>query len=318
MTAKAPGNVFVCGLHRSGTTLLTNAIASHPEIACFKNTPAIEQEGQFLQNILPIGQAFGGAGRFAFDSGSHMTEHSPYATQANAAAMAAQWAQYHQANRSWLVEKSPPNLLRTRLLQSMFPTARFIILTRHPIAVALATQKWTHTSPFSLIAHWLRAHEILAADLPHLRRVMMISYESFIKTPSREMDRIWRFLDLPPHPIDIETHDRNRPYFDRWLHALSQVAAPALPPQRSVWQSLCKKLAFSTANAAALKRLQFGRYSDTYDAIMAFDRLIRAHGYSLSDLSLSPVNGGEPAAFPVFGTNEKTGMKTRSHALFPS
>jgi hypothetical protein len=298
LTAKTPGNVFVCGLHRSGTTMLTDAIASHPEVACFKNTMAIAQEGQFLQNILPTGQNFGGAGRFAFDPRSHMTEHSPFATQANAAAIAAQWAQYHQADRRWLVEKSPPNLLRTRLLQSLFPTAHFIIVTRHPIAVAMATQKWTHTSPFSLIAHWQRAYEILAADRPHLRHVMMITYEAFVAAPWQEMDRIWQFLDLPPHPTNIEIHDRNQPYFDRWLHALSQATLPSLPPQRSLWQALCKKLAFSTASAAALKRLKFGRNSDTHDAIMAFDHLIRVHGYSLFDLFLSPSNVGGPPEVP--------------------
>ena len=34
-----------------------------------------------------------------------------------------------------LVEKSPPNLVRTRFLQALFPDARQIVVTRHPIAV---------------------------------------------------------------------------------------------------------------------------------------------------------------------------------------
>ncbi len=37
--------VFVCGLHRSGTSLLARALAEHPAASGFQNTGAIEDEG---------------------------------------------------------------------------------------------------------------------------------------------------------------------------------------------------------------------------------------------------------------------------------
>ncbi|MDH8276096.1 sulfotransferase, partial [Klebsiella pneumoniae] len=57
------------------------------------------------------------------------------------------------------MEKSPPNLLRLRLLQAVFPDAAFVVIVRHPVAVAYATQFWAKTPPLEQIEHWLIAHE---------------------------------------------------------------------------------------------------------------------------------------------------------------
>ena len=46
--------VFVCGLHRSGTSLITRSLMDHPEVSGFRDTGAIEDEGQFLQTVLPL------------------------------------------------------------------------------------------------------------------------------------------------------------------------------------------------------------------------------------------------------------------------
>ncbi len=44
-------------------------------------------------------------------------------------------------------------------LQAMFPESRFVVLTRHPIAVAIATSKWTRSSLPRMIEHWPRYYE---------------------------------------------------------------------------------------------------------------------------------------------------------------
>ena len=287
-------NLFVCGLHRSGTSLVTKAIAAHPDVASFKHTDAIEQEGQFLQAIFPTDQEFGGPGRFAFDPQAHLTEHSPLATKENAALLSAKWAEFHEPGRSVMVEKSPSNLLRTRLLQALFPQARFVILTRHPIPVALATQKWTHTSPFSLVAHWVQAHALLEQDLPYLRRVMILSYESFVADAAGTLDRIWQFAELPPHRAEIEAEDRNQTYFERWRNEFTQSRSIANQFGRfeQIWHRLRKKLKRATPEQQRLERLEFGRRSDAQDVVVAFEPAVRAFGYSLTDFSLAPNRDG--------------------------
>ncbi len=43
-------------------------------------------------------------------------------------------------DREYLVEKTTQNILKTRFLQSIFPESAFIIVFRHPIALAYATK----------------------------------------------------------------------------------------------------------------------------------------------------------------------------------
>ena len=110
--------VFVAGLHRSGTTPLARLLAAHPEISGFDGTGVKEDEGQHLQDVYPSARRYGGAGRFALDPRSHLTEESPLATPENATRLARQWSQHWDLDRRLLLEKSPPNLVMTRFLQA--------------------------------------------------------------------------------------------------------------------------------------------------------------------------------------------------------
>jgi len=134
--------VFVCGLHRSGTTLLTRNIARMPGCTGFANTGAIEDEGQFLQDVYPTDQQLGGLGRFGFNAQAHLTEKSRLLTRPNIDRLRRSWDSHWDQNKSIFVEKTPGNLIMTRFLQKTFPNSYFIVIKRHPIAVSLASQKW--------------------------------------------------------------------------------------------------------------------------------------------------------------------------------
>lgn len=281
-----PRNLFVCGLHRSGTTLITDTIAQHPAIASLKHDKGPENEGEFLQSVLSGGNDWGGPGRFAFAPQSHLTEASPLATEETARAVMAAWAPYHQPDRPWLVEKSPCNLLRMRLLQALYPQAKFVIVMRHPIAVSLATQKWTHTSPFSLMAHWLRAYQIAADDLPHLRDTLVVRYEDFVASPHENMDRIWQFLELPSHRVEIKVKNSNQRYFARWQQELEASRAQRqreLAANNGLGARLWKKLKYQPATYKRMSRLIDGQRSDLISAVEAFEISANRFGYSLID-----------------------------------
>jgi len=209
--------VFVGGLHRSGTTLLASCLAAHPAASGFADTGAIEDEGQFLQSVYPIARQYGGPGRFGYAPAMHLTENSPLVTETNRQRLWAEWSKFWDYRRPILIEKSPPNLLKARFLQAMFPDARFIMVLRHPIANAFATQKWSGTRLHDLIKHWLVCNEIMLTDMRHLRRVTLLRYEDLIANGDAELSRLHAFVGLEPQLHDLKPREGlNDNYFDRW------------------------------------------------------------------------------------------------------
>jgi hypothetical protein len=222
----APRLVFVGGLHRSGTTLLARCLTAHPEIGGLRGTGVPEDEGQHLQDVVPTARALGGPGRFALRPEAHLTEGSALVGEASRQRLLEAWAPYWEA-RPVLLEKSPPNLLRTRFLQALFPEAAFVMVTRHPIAVSLATRKWCHRPIPSLLRHWLAAHRTFRGDRPSLHRSLVVPYERLVAEPERTLSEVCGFLDLAPRaPADSVRRDGNARYFARWRRALGGPLAP--------------------------------------------------------------------------------------------
>lgn len=210
--------VFISGLHRSGTSVLHRLLAAHPQVSGFHDTGAPEDEGQHLQSVYPPAKPFGGPGRFGFDPRSHMDETHPLATPENAERIFAEWSRHWRADATVLVEKSPPNLVRTRFLQALFPTASFITLLRHPVAVTCATEKWRPKDGIDrLLEHWVVCHERFEADRPHLHRSTVVRYEELVTDPERVLAELFRFVGVEPVPAGEPVHSRiNGKYFERW------------------------------------------------------------------------------------------------------
>lgn len=229
--------VFVCGLHRSGTTPLARCLSAHPQVSGFAGTGVTEDEGQHLQSVYPPASAHGGPGRFARDPRSHLTEDAPLATPENARRLAEQWAPYWDLDRPVLLEKSPPNLLMTRFLQELYPQASFVVIVRHPVVVTLSTARWRRLQSLSsLFAHWFAAHETFAADAPHLRRLHVVRYEDLIADPGRTLKELGAFLDLDgPIPAETVEGHRSSTYERAWAGYARN------PLRRPVRRRLCDR-----------------------------------------------------------------------------
>jgi len=209
--------IFIAGLHRSGTSLLDQIIKSHPKISGFQNTGVPEDEGQHLQSVYKVAKAFGGPGKFAFHSESYMNETHPLATEENAKKLFTEWSSYLDISKKYLVEKSPPNIIRTRFLQNLFPESKFIIILRHPIAVSFATKRWSDGSISELIEHYLLAYEAFFKDMKSLQNVHIIKYEEFILMPQETMDKIFMYLELQSISIEEKIlKNINEKYFLEW------------------------------------------------------------------------------------------------------
>jgi len=217
--------VFIGGLHRSGTTLLEKAIESHSEIAGHVKGVAPYMEGQLFQSIYPTDQQLGGVGRFAFNAESHLTEKSHLITDKNRKTLFKEWSTYWDLEKPILLEKSPPNGIKSRFLQELFPNSHFIFVIRHPFAVSLATQKWSKTSLLSLIEHWITYNEIMMKDLQYIKNRTIIRYEDFVSTPNKTLKEIAELLQIKnefklPETISPTINDK---YFSQ-IEALKKSA----------------------------------------------------------------------------------------------
>ncbi|MCB0019403.1 MAG: sulfotransferase [Anaerolineales bacterium] len=194
-------HVFVAGLHRSGTSLLAELLGSLPEVSGFVNTDAPHNEGQFLQTVFTPARDYGGPGKFGFSTEMHLTEVSPLFNEENRQRLIKEWYQYWDLSKTCLLEKSPPNLLKMRFLQAIFPNSYFIVIMRHPVANAYATSKWSGTKFRQLVKHWLVCHDIYRSDKPHLGKVYELKYERFVQEPTDCFHGILNFIDLA-QPLD--------------------------------------------------------------------------------------------------------------------
>ncbi|HEY3462303.1 MAG TPA: sulfotransferase [Gaiellaceae bacterium] len=210
--------VFLAGLHRSGTTLLARLLAAHPEISGFSGTGVPAEEGQHLQSVYPIAATYGGPGRFGFAPESHLTEASPLATKENARAIYEEWSRHWNLERPVLLEKSPPNLLKTRFLQALFPGSAFVVIVRHPIPVSIPTARWRGTRRYDrMFEHWLHSHALFEDDREHLARAHVLQYEQLVRDPAGVLREIFEFLELDPiEPSEPVEPGANEKYFRQW------------------------------------------------------------------------------------------------------
>ena len=212
--------IFIAGLHRSSTSMLHNWLAAHPDVSGFHNTGAPRDEGQHLQTVYLPASSLGGPGRFGFDPRAHLTEDN--ANPEKAEKLFWEWSQYWDLSKPVLVEKSPPNLLRTRFLRALFPNCKIIVITRHPIAVAYSTRRNWGVPIYQSLRHWCLCHEVFAHDswpTGDSQWLHILAYEQFVDDAEHEIavDDLLQFLNLPHFKSEMAIRsDTNQRFFDAW------------------------------------------------------------------------------------------------------
>lgn len=288
--------LFVGGLHRSGTTLLARMLAEHPGVSGLSATGVREDEGQFLQDVYPSDNEYGGPGRFAFDRNSHLTEASEFFSLDAQSRLYHQWAPYWDLTKRTLLEKTPGNITKARFLQAIFPNSCFLFIVRHPVATSLATQKWSGTGIYSLIHHWLTAHEQMREDLPYLKRALVVTYEGLLRERHAVQGEIEQHIGLARHDYKLGFNERpNEKYFALWQsHFLkSGVRSQSIPRSVAEQARLANrpgermKLFIKRRMQpilAAQSKVIVNNHREALDAVAMFEDAVQEFGYSLQDL----------------------------------
>lgn len=220
--------VFVGGLHRSGTSLVARLIGELPGVSAINSAPVPENEGVYLQGAIPHTAQHGIPMHFAADPAQHHIEGSHFDRLETQMRLDRDWAPYF-SDAPWRVEKSPVNLTRMRLYQQLFPLSQFVVVMRHPEAVAAATSKWVDMEHGAMMDHWLDAHDIVRRDLDYLHAVITIRYEDLVADPKATMAKLAAFLDVDPVNAPSDIRDGNQDY------AHTTALSPAQANRASQW-----------------------------------------------------------------------------------
>ena len=195
------GAAFIVGMPRSGTTLVEQILAAHPDVDAGGER---EEAGKLARSIenFPAGAASLDR-QWARDSGKTLHE--------------AFFAGRPEAKVS--TDKQPGHLAMLGLIAWMLPNARFIYCRRDPRdnALSLFEQSFgrTHTYACDLAAlaavynehRRLARHWIESCGLS----VHVVDYERLVSDPEPEVRALLDFLGLDWHPQCLEPHKVRRP-----------------------------------------------------------------------------------------------------------
>ncbi|MFN0187743.1 MAG: sulfotransferase family protein [Bacteroidia bacterium] len=182
--------VFIVGCYNSGTTLLHNLLATHPQIGSMPN------EGQFYSSQLPRGADFDLPRLWALKPKLFYLDENTV-TSIDAKKLRKEWGYfYNHPTRKILIEKTILNAARTRWLQANFPNAYFISLFRNGYAVCEGIHRKEKHSIENAASQWSVSNEILLNDIPFLKNQLQLKYEDLVLNPMEAMRTVTRFLNI--------------------------------------------------------------------------------------------------------------------------
>ncbi len=196
--------VFIVGVPRSGTTLLAELLARHPQV-CNRG------ELGWLQVI---------AQRLSL---APTSERKPFE---EAAALYAAQLRQDDSNARWFIDKQPLNLLHVDLIMALWPNARIIHCQRDARDTALSL--WSQS--FHDQAHdYAYDFNDIATVIQGCRRLMShwcerypssirtVQYEALVATPDDHVATLAEWLGLPAGlPIDRSQESRTISTASAW------------------------------------------------------------------------------------------------------
>lgn len=241
-----PKFVGVAGLPRSGSTLLCQLMAQHPEIDC-------EGHSSPLCNALLMLR------RFLSDDDFMLSQLDAQFDRSYAHLLGAMrgflrgW--HGDADKSVVVDKNRAWLHSIELLLHLDPEARLLIPIRElgQIYGSIEAQHQRtilldftdHLADFDRLgrADQLFAHDkVIGAPLSSIRavedlpqtvrdRLYFVKYEDLMRDPSGVMATIFAWLGLAPHPIDgreltVRPHESDSHYRFKYLHRQHERLTP--------------------------------------------------------------------------------------------
>lgn len=180
------------GCYNSGTTLLRNLIAAHPEV------DALPAEGASFVDGLMRPEDFGWTRMWV-----NCLDRIRFTETADDEKIKRTWALWLKRSKRYYLEKSISNSARMRWLDAHFEDAYFISIVRNGYAVAEGIRRRAREGkiprdyPIELCAEqWVLSNEIIDEDGPMVSRFLSLTYEDLVRDPAEKLRKVFAFLDL--------------------------------------------------------------------------------------------------------------------------
>lgn len=206
--SKARDPIFVVGLQRSGSTLIEQILASHPEIEGTAELTVLEQIWERLGTAGPSGNPF-----------VEVHKLSPEAIAALGDEYIERTRPYRHTDRPLFVDKLPANWLNSGLIRLILPNAKIVDARRSPMACGFSNFR-QHYATGVTFAYSLESIGRFYADYVRLMRhidtvqprtVHRVINEQVIEDPEREVRRLLDYVGVPFDPACLEFHRNARP-----------------------------------------------------------------------------------------------------------
>jgi len=223
--------ILIVGLPRSGSTLIEQILASHPDV---EGTHELPDLGRVARSV--------GLGR---DDRKAYPQVVPFLSDEELFDLGEEYLRrterHRVGNRPRFTDKLPNNFVHVGFLQLILPNARVINAKRHPLDSCLGSfkQLFARGQPFTydpfelaefyleyqrVMDHW---HEVLPG------KVLDVQYENVVDDLETEVHRILDYCELPWNDACLRFYETERAVKTA---SSEQVRKPIYSTSRQLWR----------------------------------------------------------------------------------
>lgn len=201
--------IFIVGMPRSGSTLVEQILASHPQISGGGETKELSRQLGGLRGRFPALPKYPELGPRMNASEFRLVADGYLSAQSALAGGAAR-----------ATDKLLSNFYFVGLIHVLFPNAKFIHTTRNPVDSCISTfsklfkDDMPHSYDFGELARYYKRYQKLMA---HWERVLppgvmtTVAYEDVVENLEENARALIDFVDLPWDPACLAFHESARP-----------------------------------------------------------------------------------------------------------